>query len=84
VPDAMIAERVGTLPPIEACEALIESALEAGAPDNVSVGVFRMVNAGEQNEELARDSAGTTRRLELAGESTSQSSARTRELKVAH
>jgi PPM family protein phosphatase len=83
VPDAVIAEHAGRLPPIEACEALVGSALEAGAPDNVSVGVFRMVNAGELNDEPDHDSACTTRRLELAGESTSQDLARTRELKSA-
>jgi serine/threonine protein phosphatase PrpC len=85
VPDAVIAERVGSLPPIEACEALIEAAVAAGAPDNVSVGVFRLVSPAEQDDEAAEDSAQTTRRLELAeGTSTSQSSAQTRNLKLSH
>jgi protein phosphatase len=82
VPDDVIAERAGRLPPSEACEALIETAIAAGAPDNVSVGVFRMViPADQQNDEAFDDPAQTTRRLEFAGgESTSEGSAQTRKL----
>jgi PPM family protein phosphatase len=76
VPDDVIERLVGRLPPIEACEALIEAAVAAGAPDNVSVGVFRMVNASEQpDEQEDGDPTRTMRRLELAeAEATGQSS----------
>jgi protein phosphatase len=36
----VIAQTVGELPPAEACRVLIEKALAAGAPDNVSTGIF--------------------------------------------
>jgi protein phosphatase len=85
VPDAEIAQRVGTLPPIEACEALIESAIAAGAPDNVSVGVFRMLRTAEEQDRPTGNSTQTTRRVEpLEGEPTDQGSAQTRKLKLAH
>lgn len=81
VSDAVIAARAGSLSPIEACEALIESAIAAGAPDNVSVGVFRMVSAAEQRDKSAGNSSNTTRRLGPAEESDQ---AQTRKLKLAH
>jgi serine/threonine protein phosphatase PrpC len=40
VTDNVIETATRDLPPFEACQSLIESALTAGAPDNVSVGVF--------------------------------------------
>ncbi len=73
VDDATIAEHAGRLPPDQACEALINAALAAGAPDNVSVGVFRMVlgvdrQGGEQPKggEQPNDAASTTRRIKLS------------------
>lgn len=45
VPEENIAEIVGRLPPMAACEALIQSALDAGGYDNISVGVFRVDEA---------------------------------------
>jgi PPM family protein phosphatase len=38
--DATIRDAVGSRPPFEACQALIEYALRGGGPDNVSVGVL--------------------------------------------
>ncbi len=81
VPDDMIAERVESLPPDAACEALIDAAIAAGAPDNVSVGVFRIVPAADRQEAgETTGSAGTTRRLDLAGDASANrgSSAQTR------
>jgi serine/threonine protein phosphatase PrpC len=83
----MIADHVGRLPPNEACEALINAAIAAGAPDNVSVGVFRMMAVADQpdREGSAGSAHTTTRRLDLADEnSTSPSSAHTRKLDLAH
>jgi PPM family protein phosphatase len=62
VPDRDIAEIAARLAPLEACRSLIERALEAGGDDNISVGVFRVLDAA--------DSAGgsadsTTRRLRV-------------------
>ena len=88
VPDDVIAERAGKLPPIEACEALIEAAIAAGAPDNVSVGVFRMVVATDHAGDRAPDNpTKSTRRLEQAGgestrEATGLGSPHTRKLKL--
>jgi serine/threonine protein phosphatase PrpC len=45
VADATIAEIAGRHEPLEAAETLISRALEAGGHDNVSVGVFRAVDA---------------------------------------
>jgi protein phosphatase len=83
VSDAVIAASAGSLPPIEACEALIDRAIAAGAPDNVSVGVFRMVSAAQQRDNSGGKSTNTTRRLGPA-EEDDQSSAQTRKLKLAH
>lgn len=54
-PERIIAEldREG---PLEACQALLDAALAAGAPDNVTVGVFRLVRAAPSLRP-----AGTTR-----------------------
>lgn len=80
VSDRTIAEHAGRLPPDEACDALIKAAHAAGAPDNVSVGVFKLVSATDR---VAADepvnSAGTTRRVRYVGdESDDRSSKRTR------
>ncbi len=85
VPDATIAEHVERLPPDEACEALIEAAIAAGAPDNVSVGVFRMVaETGRRGGEQPSSSTGTTRRVGLAREEPgSQGSGQTRKMNLA-
>lgn len=69
VSDATIAERAGSLPPDEACEALIAAAHAAGAPDNVSVGVFRMVPFTDRTaEDMAADLNGTTRRVKFTAD----------------
>jgi PPM family protein phosphatase len=38
--DQVIAEMAGRLPPLEACQRLIDAALAAGAEDNISLGIF--------------------------------------------
>ena len=45
VSDQAIAEIAGRLAPLDACNALIQRALEAGGHDNISVGVFRVIEA---------------------------------------
>jgi serine/threonine protein phosphatase PrpC len=84
VSDNVIAERATKLPPIEACEALIEAALAAGAPDNVSVGVFRMVVATDEPDEEATDNpTKATRRFDRVEEdSTREGTAQTRKMKL--
>ena len=49
VPDAKIAEVASRLPPQEACDTLIEAALEAGGHDNASLGIFS-VRAAEETK----------------------------------
>jgi PPM family protein phosphatase len=72
VADATIAEHTARLPPTEACDALIEAAKAAGAPDNVSVGVFRMVASSEpQQRDRPEPSSGATRRLKVPREESS-------------
>jgi serine/threonine protein phosphatase PrpC len=61
VDDKKIEEIAGSLPPFEACQSLIDAALAAGGPDNVSVGVFA-VGASPTLKEQTR----TTRPLPLA------------------
>jgi PPM family protein phosphatase len=69
VADATIVEHIARFPPAEACDALIETAKAAGAPDNVSVGVFQMVaDNGSQHYEQPEPSSGTTRRLKVPRE----------------
>jgi serine/threonine protein phosphatase PrpC len=79
VADETIAEHVKRLPPGEACDALIEVALAAGAPDNVSVGVFRLVAEAKRRDEerSAASTHTTTRRVgpavkEAAGHGSAQ------------
>jgi PPM family protein phosphatase len=43
VPDGAIADIAGHLPPHEACQTLIDAALEAGGHDNISLGIFSVV-----------------------------------------
>jgi PPM family protein phosphatase len=70
VPDAIIAEVAGRLPPGEACETLISEALAAGGHDNISVGVLRVIAEAEQTAGSGQTtrrmaaSAGQTRRFE--------------------
>jgi PPM family protein phosphatase len=69
VPDATIADHIARLPPDQACGALIEAAKAAGAPDNVSVGVFRMTTDAEpQQRDQAEPQSGATRRLKVPRE----------------
>jgi PPM family protein phosphatase len=65
---SIIADHAGRLPPDQACDALINAALAAGAPDNVSVGVFRMVAAGRDREDTEEPTgvAATTRQIKLS------------------
>ncbi len=62
VPDAQIAEIAGRLPPLEACQSLIRSALAAGGDDNISVGVFRALGAADSSGGSADR---TTRRIRV-------------------
>jgi PPM family protein phosphatase len=84
VSDATIAQQVERLPPDEACEALIRAALAAGAPDNVSVGVFRMVSAaGRPAAAQSDDPSATTRRVGPPPDpAVSQSAMQTRKMNV--
>jgi len=50
VEDKRIEEVLGALPPFEACQSLIDAALAAGGPDNVSVGVFALATNPAQAE----------------------------------
>ena len=83
VADETIAELAGRLPADEACEGLINAALAAGAPDNVSVGVFRMVPQIEQADgEPPAGGAKTTRRVNLAAAESAAKAAQTRKVRV--
>jgi len=85
VADETIAAHVKRLPPGEACDALIEVALAAGAPDNVSVGAFRLVaEAKRRDEERSAASTHTTRRVGPAvKEAAGHGSAQTRKMNLA-
>ena len=61
VPDAKIAEIASRLPPQEACDTLIEAALEAGGLDNASLGIFS-VRAAEETKRALEPS---TRRIKI-------------------
>jgi PPM family protein phosphatase len=63
IPDQKIAEVASRLPPQEACDALIEAVLAAGAHDNASLGVFR-VTTGTTGDTPKRAEP-TTRRIKL-------------------
>jgi PPM family protein phosphatase len=60
VADSSIAQIASRLSPVEACEALVQSALDAGGHDNISIGVFHVVD-GTRAEE--KSSKRTTRRM---------------------
>jgi PPM family protein phosphatase len=63
VDDAAIAEIAGRAGPQEACQNLIDAALEAGGYDNVSIGIFavrRPAGAGAEPQTA-------TRRIDIAG-----------------
>ena len=62
VDDATIHDVVARLPPDEACRQLIEAALAAGGPDNISVGIFALGGDPPPLEE-----ARSTRPLPTAG-----------------
>jgi PPM family protein phosphatase len=59
VPDAVIAETAARLSPLEACHAFVELARNAGGNDNISVGVFHVV---EEDDSKQRPND-TTRRV---------------------
>jgi serine/threonine protein phosphatase PrpC len=59
--DAKIAEIASRLPPQEACDTLIEAALEAGGLDNASLGIFSVRAA----EEPKRAPEPSTRRIKI-------------------
>jgi serine/threonine protein phosphatase PrpC len=61
VPDAKIAEIASRLPPQDACDTLIEAALEAGGHDNASLGIFS-VTAADAHKRAAEP---TTRRIKI-------------------
>lgn len=61
VPEATIAELAGRLPPQEACDALIEAVLAAGAHDNASLGVFSVTAQVTQKNAMEA----ITRRIKL-------------------
>jgi PPM family protein phosphatase len=80
VADKVIAEHAGGLPPDEACDALIKAAHAGGAPDNVSVGVFKLLPSSDRTAaDEPAGFAGTTRRIKYVDEeSNDQSSKQTR------
>ena len=61
VADVKIAEVASRLPPQEACDALIEAALDAGGLDNASLGIFSVTAA----EEHKRAPEPSTRRIKI-------------------
>ena len=81
VSDATIAQEIERLPPDEACEALIRAALAAGAPDNVSVGVFRMTSVAQRPARESDKPGDTTRQLDALPDERS-SATQTRKMNV--
>ena len=61
VPDQKIAEAASRLAPQEACDALIEAALDAGGQDNASLGIFSVL-AVEENKRAPEPK---TRRIKI-------------------
>jgi serine/threonine protein phosphatase PrpC len=84
VPDRIIAQYAGSLPPDEACEALIHAAHAGGAPDNVSVGVFKLIATTDlSTADESPNPAGTTRRVKyVSDEATDRSSRQTRKVNL--
>lgn len=84
VSDEMIAQHAASLRPDEACEGLIEAAHAAGAPDNVSVGVFRLVSTATVTAaDDPADLASATRRVKyVSDEVTDLSSRQTRKVNL--
>lgn len=84
VSDKAIAQHAGSLPADEACEALIRAAYAAGAPDNVSVGVFKLVSRTDlAAADEPADFAATTRRVKyVSDESSDRSSRQTRKMNL--
>jgi len=69
VPSATIGEIAGRLPPFEACQEMIQAALQAGGHDNISVGVFRI--ATMMPGDRTRPTDGSTRRISSSGNARS-------------
>jgi PPM family protein phosphatase len=75
VSDEAIAEIVGRLAPLDACNALIQKALDAGGHDNISVGVFRVIEAtlepasrqGKETRRMPAFGAGTVTNDDIDG-----------------
>ena len=63
VPNETIADIAGRLPPYEACQALINAALEAGGQDNISLGIFSVAAAAKQ---IPSGQDNSTRRIKIA------------------
>jgi serine/threonine protein phosphatase PrpC len=61
VSDADMAEIASRLPPQEACDALIGTALEAGGHDNASLGIFSVTAA----QDVHRAAEPKTRRIKI-------------------
>jgi protein phosphatase len=82
VADEIIARTATTLPPLDACQALIANACAAGGHDNISVGIFRVDQALE-----TKQPGTSTRRIlvpqELAAGTDDSSSAATRRIPMA-
>jgi PPM family protein phosphatase len=77
VPDTIIAGHAGGLSPDDACEALINAAHVAGAPDNVSVGVFRLVATTDLfAADESPNVSGTTRRVKYVSDETTEHGSR--------
>jgi len=77
VADEVIAEIAGRLAPQEACQELVQRALQAGGHDNVSVGVFRALAAAAETAD-ARDRE--TRRIPALNPEDGSAARATRQL----
>lgn len=66
VDNETICQAAARMPPYEACEALIQHALDAGGPDNVSVGVLAIGGAASEADRVGR----ATLPPDVAGEPT--------------
>lgn len=54
IDDDTIRKTASTLTPLEACKALIQAALDANAPDNVSVGIIAVADATSNTGKVGR------------------------------